>query len=348
MQNESKKRNPTIDILRAFGILLIVLAHTSLKNYNNGFLFVLFNARSFDVPLLIFVSGMSFSISNSEFYFDNNSYFKYALKRFKRIVLPSLIFVAIFLIYYLIIQNFLAIDRLTVKYSLLSFSSFGGVGYIWICRVIFLLAILSPFFKFVISKIKNKIFVIVFIMVLYICNSVACYFFGGIDNVFIKILIVDTLLFTIGLSVPYLVGMIWCDLSLLLKAFVFSFFVSSFVAEMIIFRTFDLQLFKYPPYALFLSFGLIISCSLYEIINYFMKSRPLYSWVSWLSKNSFNIYFVHIFFVFTFDSANILNDFWWLQYLIYISCSVLIVFLYLLLKKKNQERKKAICESDKG
>ena len=46
-------RNPYIDFLRGFGLLLLVVAHTYSPEW-------LFQIRTFDVPLMVFVSGMCY------------------------------------------------------------------------------------------------------------------------------------------------------------------------------------------------------------------------------------------------------------------------------------------------
>ena len=51
------KRNQAIDILRILGILLIILAHTSLCDDSAS---IAFNIRNFDVIMMVFISGLSF------------------------------------------------------------------------------------------------------------------------------------------------------------------------------------------------------------------------------------------------------------------------------------------------
>jgi fucose 4-O-acetylase-like acetyltransferase len=53
MGESLNNRDLRIDILRVAGLLLIILAHVSPP-------FLLFQFRTFDVPLMVFVSGLSY------------------------------------------------------------------------------------------------------------------------------------------------------------------------------------------------------------------------------------------------------------------------------------------------
>ncbi len=65
------QRDVTIDILRVCGLLLIMLAHVNPPN-------LIFQIRTFDVPMMVFVSGVSYFLSKKA----DVSYFSYAFSRF--------------------------------------------------------------------------------------------------------------------------------------------------------------------------------------------------------------------------------------------------------------------------
>src|SRR4051812_10196060 len=86
------KRNITIDLLRVAGLLCIILAHVSPPE-------TIFQIRNFDVPLMVMVSGMLFSLTNK----DEQMFrpLDYVKKRFVRLVIPVWLFLtAFFLINY--------------------------------------------------------------------------------------------------------------------------------------------------------------------------------------------------------------------------------------------------------
>lgn len=82
-------RDFRIDALRSLAILLIIFAHTSQQN-------LFFQLRTFDVPLMAILLGMSFYLSQSKK--TNISYKNYVIKRFERLVIPAWVFLTIFFI----------------------------------------------------------------------------------------------------------------------------------------------------------------------------------------------------------------------------------------------------------
>ncbi len=77
-------RNEKIDLLRFIGLIMIIFAHVG---YSGFFMQI----RNFDVPLMVVVSGMSFSIG-----YKNESYIQYLWKRVKRLLFPVWIFLTIY------------------------------------------------------------------------------------------------------------------------------------------------------------------------------------------------------------------------------------------------------------
>lgn len=73
MNERKTMRDKRIDILRGVAILFIILAHISPPNN-------LLQLRTFDVPLITMLLGMSFSLSTKE-----EKYRVYLFKRFKRL-----------------------------------------------------------------------------------------------------------------------------------------------------------------------------------------------------------------------------------------------------------------------
>ena len=125
-------RNEKVDILRFIGLSMIIFAHVDPPG-------ILFQLRNFDVPLMILVSAMSFSIS----YKTNEPYQSYVWKRIKRLVFPVWIFLSF---YFLALWVFdpgnqeLASNTVITSYALLE-----GIGYVWVIRVFLLVALISPF-----------------------------------------------------------------------------------------------------------------------------------------------------------------------------------------------------------
>src|ERR1035437_5304545 len=79
------KRDTSLDVLRAIGLLLIILAHVLPPE-------PIFQLRNIDVPLMMLVSGAVFGLSSGA----NKSYLSYLVSRIRRLVLPTWIFLTIF------------------------------------------------------------------------------------------------------------------------------------------------------------------------------------------------------------------------------------------------------------
>lgn len=79
------QRNMTIDVMRVMGLLLIILAHVNPPG-------ILFQFRTFDVPMMIFVSGVSFYLSKASSVVMTIVVF-YAIEKYLPVArLPSILF----------------------------------------------------------------------------------------------------------------------------------------------------------------------------------------------------------------------------------------------------------------
>ncbi|MBK4119350.1 hypothetical protein JHE03_24015 [Pluralibacter gergoviae] len=112
-------RNTKMDLMRCMGIMLIILAHVDPPN-------TLFQLQTFDVPMMVFVSGMSYYCSGK----TSIKIKPYVISRFKRLVLPVWFFLLVFFptIALFHIPYFQYI--LTPQTILLS-----GFSYVWILKI---------------------------------------------------------------------------------------------------------------------------------------------------------------------------------------------------------------------
>ena len=110
---------------------MVILAHTDIPN-------TLLNIMTFDVILLVFISGMSLSFEKS-----NKSYPMYLWKRVKKLLIPTYIVITICLV----IKFFITGGMVGKSTIIQSYTLVGGIGYVWIVRIYLMLALVSPFFK---------------------------------------------------------------------------------------------------------------------------------------------------------------------------------------------------------
>ncbi|MBO0442884.1 acyltransferase family protein [Vagococcus fluvialis] len=306
------KRDTRIDIMRTIAIFLILLAHV----FPPKFLSI---PRMFDVPLMTFLMGMGmlFSANKSE------NYFSYVKKRAKRLLIPAFRFLILFFILFNIIN--LASNKkfiFTIGYYIGSFSTFSGVGYIWIIRVFFILSLLSPLFL-VINKYTNSIFkkLAVLIVLLLIQENLAI--FISSKSGLIAFIISNVFVMSLGYGIVTLVG-IWTYENTKadnIKILIFLFLL--FVIFMFKYSFFDLPLLKYPPYPYYLVYGMLVSIILWLVFSNknFIRFFEKNNFIKWVSINSMDIYYWHIipvFYLENYMSKDFMIKNWMLCYILVI------------------------------
>lgn len=140
-----------IDFLRFLGLSLIILAHVRST-------LLISQLRNFDVPLMVLISGISFSLTPLK-----TNYWNYFIKRIKRLAVPVWIFLSF---YYLILYIFkLEPDLLTAFNVFGSYAFVWGIGYLWIIRVFLEVALVAPFFNKINPRIKsNNYFLLILLL----------------------------------------------------------------------------------------------------------------------------------------------------------------------------------------
>lgn len=139
-------RDISIDILRFIALSGIILIHVG-----PGIFFS--QLRSFDVPLMVFLSGVSYNLSSNQR--GILSYKEYCIKRFKRLILPVWFFLPVYFLLYIVAkQEYPTLFQVVSYYSLLT------NWYVWIIRVFFVIALFAPWVAFELNKVSNKTFYI--------------------------------------------------------------------------------------------------------------------------------------------------------------------------------------------
>lgn len=133
------ERDKSIDLLRCFALLGIILAHVSPPS-------VVLQLRGFDVPLMVFLSGVVF-YRGKGFRLDLPNLLQYWFRRIKRIVFP----VWLFLILYYGLMFLLFAKSPSVSEALEVFSLRSG-WYVWIFRVFLIVALVAPFLTTPVKK----------------------------------------------------------------------------------------------------------------------------------------------------------------------------------------------------
>lgn len=281
------KRDLRIDILRFIAIIGIIIAHSNPPTW-------LFELRNFDVTLIMMMMGASFYISNKNK--EKIDYFPYVVKRFKRLITPTWMFLTLFFILFymvsLILNDTYYFD---LREIIISYGTLGGIGFVWIMRVFFIVALVSPLIFKVSKIIKSSGTYLLLVVMLYILYEI-CIFIGIklLEGPFYT-LYDQVFLYGFGYAIIAAIGIRLLSMSkkdLILLGGV------SFLAFLIfaVFMDFpSTQEFKYTPTLYYLAYGVFVSVILYllvgiPIINKWLSNK----FFMYISINSLWLYFWHI------------------------------------------------------
>lgn len=131
-----KQRDLGIDLLRAVGLLCIILAHVNPPE-------LLWQLRSFDVVMMVCISTISFTE-----YSKPQPYFQYIKGRIKRLLFPTWQYIILMGIVFYVISLITGTKTpFPLKTILIGLVTFHGIGYLWVIRVFLYNAFLNPLIK---------------------------------------------------------------------------------------------------------------------------------------------------------------------------------------------------------
>lgn len=323
------ERDFRLDLLRALGTMLVILAHMSLPS-------ILLNTRTFDVILLVMVSYLTFRLTNS----TNIPYLKYIWKRIKRLVIPTYIMLAVFFslseVISITIQGTHAFEFKTVISSFLFLDS--GIPYIWIVRIFVVIAFFAP----LVSKLgANQIGINRYLLCLISLFSIIIVSGGG--KILYDVCHVENSLWSSVLTSWGVYPLIYIAITQLISTYlilnkrwqIISCAVLCFVLVELLYYygSFNPDDYKSPPQLFWVVYGMLIS-----FLLYFYVPNTRFSILEFVSKNSLNIYLVHIIILMFYNKAlSIFNSslgvsrylsFWLIKYIIIFGVSCLFVYLW--------------------
>lgn len=282
------KRDFRIDVLRTIGIISIILAHTSPPE-------ILSEARIFDVPLMAMLLGMSFVLSMKGKNFEEN-YGSYVVKRFKRLIIPTWIFLTIFFSSIFLLKICLKISYpFSIKEIITSYALISGIGYVWIIRVFFTIGLVSPLLLYISRKIKKLLHQILFIYGMLLIQQVLCMISGSLSGYSSKIF-ESLIAISFGYIICAMVGFWVVNLEVKQLAIFAAASLIPFLIMNISIPFLSLSEQKYPPSPFFVLYGISVSLILLLVLsnNQFIETFKKITFFNWASKYSLEIYFWHI------------------------------------------------------
>lgn len=317
------QRDVSIDVLRFVGLSLIILAHSAPPD-------TIFNLRTFDVPLMLFVSGLTLFNKKPDFSI------KVFIHRVLRLVLPVYIFMTIYFIIAVAIQS--KGINLNVTNNDIIGTYFLLAGYVWIIRIFLIVGLLTPFLLYIRNHCSVTVIYAIAITTIVVLEALIR---NGvlIDNIIVN----KYVYYGIGYSVPLLISLKFPQLTLrqqigtivmftilLITCAVFYIRPLGIEDNLIIFDRF-----KYPPQAYYLLYGIVGTLILYMII---VKMR-LYKYLeifSFIGCNTIWIFLYHT------PIIQVLTKFtnfdWWVKYIITYSLATLLCFIQIKIVDAIQNR----------
>jgi surface polysaccharide O-acyltransferase-like enzyme len=302
----------SIDYLRGLSILAIIVIHilawhdtAVLTQYTQlPFLFSLREFLQFSVVAVVLCSGFSLYLSHSKLSLKSAEIWTFYKKRFKHLLLPWWVFLAVFFSVHLLLKLVynLELINLSAKYVLSSFLMVGGIGIGWLVLLMLILTLLFPFLKYMYDTLNKKVLFSVLAAVyigsvfLFSKNPLNIMDFPFATGLWPSV--VMSFQFIIGWSTIYMVGFLLeqfynkhpfviKELQLTIGFTVI--FLITFIIYYVLKLNRRLYLNKYPPSPLYLSFGLMASFILLTVFFLYKHFIHIHfkKLLAFFSSNSF-------------------------------------------------------------
>lgn len=282
-------RVPSIDTFRAIGLLLVILAHCGPPR-------TILEIRSFDVPLMVFVSALTFSGNK------NKSYMNYCINRAFRLLIPVWLFASLYLLWLFCLNRvigstaYFSSSMILPTYMLWNE---GGIGYLWIIRVFLLVMFLTPFLYKIVIRVNNRYLFVVLIGVLILCHNSFATWVLSLNKTTIQFILEEYGTYLTGFSIVMLVGLKIKQCTqkdrlyyLIIAVFVVLLSLTYYVCENGV--PIFISRYKYPPHSYYILYGISI-CSILWLCRNNLKKCSNNKIILFVGQNTMWIYLWHIF-----------------------------------------------------
>lgn len=304
-----KTRDLSIDYLRFLGISMIILAHASCP-------FILSQIRCFDVPLMIFISGLTASRKKYP------SFTKYVWERSKRLIIPVYIFLtAYFFVSFIFYSMGVSSIWFSLKDIVHSYLLLGGIGYVWIIRVFLLIMIVTPLLvRFEMYCKKRFIYGLLCVVLLFVNDMLLTMSYPIPGGKLVNLLFGEFVIYLLGYIPVFMLGLslryannkyrwISAACAILCLLVTLWFYIVQNGLPIIISPQY-----KYPPQAYYIIYSLVASLLLWNFKDVFHRiifMMRLSIIAKFVGQNTIWIYLWHIPFV---HFAVSFIDNWFLRY----------------------------------
>ena len=312
-----KSRNLRFDNIRGFAFVLLFIAHTMINS-------LWYNIREFDVPLMVFVSGMVYSSKQFDFSWT------WAWNRFLRLYVPVIIFLTIFFF----ICFMFDLKSYSFQDVVASYLMVGGVGYLWIFRIFMYIMILTPFMLWC-SKMINTGRNLLIVTILTLVVQELLFWIIGINQPIVRI----TLYYAIGYALVFVWGLnsekvigrgAWVLLVLIALMPLFYKYSADCTSWLGSGERawYNLEHEKYPPHANYLIYGIVCSALIYMISLKMKICQNRIPVITFLGQNTCWIYLWHIVFLNILTSYSFFNaSHWTLRFVMLLTASTIVFYI---------------------
>jgi len=315
-----KERDLSIDFFRFIGMTAIIFAHSDPSHF-------LAQIRNFDVPLMVFVSGYSaFNFSSK-----SGNLSAYVMDRFLRLVVPTWIFVTL----YLVIRQALG-DGVSTGDVIESYLMTGGgpVG-VWIIRIFFFMSLLTPMMVRLANKDASHFLLLIFLILIFAANEVVSLYFKEMPHprtIPVRLVFI-LLLYNVSYGLVLYLGAIWGKLKKNEQFFFTTAWLICFLTLAIyLFNAHGkfvwTQAFKNPPMLYYLSYALLIISILFLIKNtWLVQALSRNRFTTFIGSHTLWIYLWHWLFLYGYDKSFPSVDLWPFKFLFTFTGATLVTLL---------------------
>ncbi len=283
MNKLSNQRDQSIDILRFLGLTCIMLAHVAPPNG-------IFQLRTFDVPMMVFISGLSYAGRSF------SDYGKFVKQRLLRLLFPVYTFVTCFFLIHLILVQLSVVPQIPINTIIGTYTLClnPSIGYLWIIRIFMIVMLITPLLCKISEKIKSDYLFIALIAAL----TVGQHLLIGLIQPLKIGRVADEYILCLAYAIPFLVGLRMKNATNGFKWLLTALFAAAFLVMAISVSSSHeswlcMQLFKYPPKVYFLLWGVLVSSILWcakDILLRLLNFKLIY----FVAQNTIWIYLWHI------------------------------------------------------
>ena len=327
-----KKRFADIDLLKAFSIVGVVAIHVAAFNLNKTTAFLSWNYLQFTVVTFVYCSGFVLAKTYKEGFNNTAEILAWLKKRLVRLLIPFYIYIiAHYSLWFLSPKYFSGFGlQKDLYFFFQSISLTGGVDLNWLP----LLYVELMFVLVFLTLIKKNLIIYSTFLLIGISSTIFFFFYNFLDfgYRFLMWLPWSLVLF---ISLKFYLGQnqekTLSKKYFLLGAFFIMFFLGLFIYLGLTGQSLILRQHKYPPDLYYLSYSLGVSFFFLTFSKLkFFSLEIINKIIFYLSNSSYSLFFIHVIvldFYFKSFRHSLLSDFWFAQFLLIFSVSIIIDLL---------------------